>query len=129
MVRAALSDEQDLLNRLREGDAEAFTTLYDRYWRKLFVAATNKLKDAAVAKDASVIKYIDTPSGTKDIAADEGCTALGPEKVKGPVFWDNRTSLNQPKPIRIRANAVPILQFMREIGRNFVSFSGMVASA
>lgn len=37
------SDEHELLERLREGDAGAFTALYNRYWRKLFVAATNKL--------------------------------------------------------------------------------------
>ncbi|NGM61111.1 RNA polymerase sigma-70 factor [Sphingobacterium sp. SGG-5] len=51
MALAPLSDEHNLLEHLREGDRVAFTTLYNRYWRKLFVVATNKLKDPAIAEE------------------------------------------------------------------------------
>ncbi len=51
MTFTLLSEEHNLLEQLREGDKAAFTTLYNRYWRKLFVAATNKLKDPAIAEE------------------------------------------------------------------------------
>lgn len=51
--------DEKLLELAREGDRAAFTELYRRYWKKLFVVAANKLKNAAVAEEL-----------TQDILAD-----------------------------------------------------------
>ncbi|SEM30371.1 Sigma-70 region 2 [bacterium A37T11] len=43
--------DEELLSAIGEGQYTAFTELYNRYWRKLFVVASNKLKDSAVAEE------------------------------------------------------------------------------
>jgi RNA polymerase sigma-70 factor (family 1) len=43
--------DQELTVLLKDGDKNAFTELYDRYWKKLFAVATNKLRDKAVAEE------------------------------------------------------------------------------
>lgn len=45
-----LTDHQ-LLALLRKGDEGAFTMLYDRYWKRLFVIAANKLDHLYVAEE------------------------------------------------------------------------------
>ena len=45
-------DEQVLLDLLANSDEAAFTEIYHRYWRKLFVVAYNRLKEVQVAEDA-----------------------------------------------------------------------------
>lgn len=47
---ANLTDEA-LLELTRSDHRMAFTELYDRYWKKLFVIAANKLKDHPVAEE------------------------------------------------------------------------------
>ncbi|MGX5687846.1 RNA polymerase sigma-70 factor [Arcticibacter tournemirensis] len=51
--------DEKLLELTREDNRAAFTELYERYWKKLFVIAANKLKDIAVAEEL-----------TQDILAD-----------------------------------------------------------
>ena len=51
--------DEKLLELTREDNRVAFTELYERYWKKLFVIAANKLKDIAVAEEL-----------TQDILAD-----------------------------------------------------------
>lgn len=51
--------DEKLLELTREDNRAAFTELYERYWKKLFVIAANKLKNVAVAEEL-----------TQDILAD-----------------------------------------------------------
>ncbi len=43
--------DQELLALLARDDKEAFTELYDRFWKKLFVIAFNRLKEKESAED------------------------------------------------------------------------------
>lgn len=43
--------DQQLLALLKEGDEVAFTELYDRYWKRLFITAANKLSNLWVAEE------------------------------------------------------------------------------
>lgn len=43
--------DQDLLRLLKEGDGKAFTALYNRYWQRLLVVATNKIQDLEEAEE------------------------------------------------------------------------------
>lgn len=47
---ATWNDEQ-LLELTRDDDRAAFTELYHRYWKRLFVVAANKLNDQAIAEE------------------------------------------------------------------------------
>jgi RNA polymerase sigma-70 factor (family 1) len=51
MTRPHLSDDQDLLRRLREGDEEAFNTIYNRYQALLYTYAFKLCKQEDTAKD------------------------------------------------------------------------------
>ncbi|WP_345232486.1 RNA polymerase sigma-70 factor [Olivibacter ginsenosidimutans] len=46
----SFTDEQ-LLEHVQQNSEEAFTELYHRFWKKLFVVAANKLQDKAVAEE------------------------------------------------------------------------------
>ncbi|RBL90324.1 RNA polymerase sigma factor [Chitinophaga flava] len=48
-----MQDQADieLLHRLREGDENAFATIYKRYWKLLFTVAANKLDSLAEAEE------------------------------------------------------------------------------
>jgi RNA polymerase sigma-70 factor (ECF subfamily) len=43
--------DEELVTLLRENSEDAFTALYDRYWKRLFVVAANKLQDLYVAEE------------------------------------------------------------------------------
>jgi RNA polymerase sigma-70 factor (ECF subfamily) len=43
--------DQELTALLKQGDRMAFTELYNRYWKKLFTAAANKIDDLQEAED------------------------------------------------------------------------------
>lgn len=43
--------DEELLQRLRNGDSNAFTILYKRYWKRLFYVAADKLQDLAAAEE------------------------------------------------------------------------------
>ncbi len=43
--------ENELLYLLSQDDAEAFTELYDRFWKKLFALAYNRIKEKEAAED------------------------------------------------------------------------------
>jgi RNA polymerase sigma factor (sigma-70 family) len=43
--------DQDLLLRVRGGDHDAFDTLFDRYWQRMFQSARARLNDSDTAKD------------------------------------------------------------------------------
>jgi len=51
IYQSAQWDDEQLMELTRNGDRAAFTELYQRYWKKLFVVAANKLKDHAVAEE------------------------------------------------------------------------------
>jgi RNA polymerase sigma-70 factor (ECF subfamily) len=44
-------DDQALLDALKQGTATAFTEIYQRYWRKLFVMAYHRLGSRPTAED------------------------------------------------------------------------------
>lgn len=43
--------DEVLVELLRSDDDRAFTELYDRYWKKLFIIAANRIKDLADAEE------------------------------------------------------------------------------
>ena len=43
--------DEELVTLLRENSEDAFTALYDRYWKRLFAVAANKLQDLYVAEE------------------------------------------------------------------------------
>jgi RNA polymerase sigma-70 factor (ECF subfamily) len=43
--------EKELLSLMAQDDKAAFTELYDRFWKKLFVIAFNRIKDKQSAED------------------------------------------------------------------------------
>ena len=43
--------DQDLLQQLMSGSHEAFSIIYQRYWKKVFVFAYDRLKDAKQSQD------------------------------------------------------------------------------
>ena len=51
MKRYYQYDNTALLQLLSESDALAFTEIYDRYWKKLFSIAYNRLQEKALAED------------------------------------------------------------------------------
>lgn len=51
MARYSTHSDQELLDLLKKDDDAAFTEIYNRYWKKLFTAASNKLDDLAEAED------------------------------------------------------------------------------
>lgn len=50
MPNSILTDSQ-LLALLKNGDEIAFTQLYDKYWKRLFVTAANKLNNLYIAEE------------------------------------------------------------------------------
>jgi len=57
-IYTTYSDEE-LTALLKQEDHVAFTELYNRYWRKLFVVAANKLKDNAAAEELAQDIFVD----------------------------------------------------------------------
>lgn len=51
MAQTPLSDEHELLERLRQGDHVAFTRLYGHYWKPMLLVAWNHTKDKELAED------------------------------------------------------------------------------
>jgi RNA polymerase sigma-70 factor (family 1) len=51
MAMYSAHSDQELLDLLKKDDEAAFTEIYNRYWKKLFTAASNKLDDLAEAED------------------------------------------------------------------------------
>ncbi|MBE7170151.1 MAG: RNA polymerase sigma-70 factor [Williamsia sp.] len=47
----ARTDEKELLDLLNQGESRAFTEIYNRYWKKLFTLAANKLDNLAEAEE------------------------------------------------------------------------------
>lgn len=45
------TDENELLDLLNQGESRAFTEIYNRYWKKLFTIAANKLDNLAEAEE------------------------------------------------------------------------------
>jgi len=48
----AARDDDDLMQIFRSGDVQGFNTLFNRYWRSLFVMAKDILEDGDLAQDA-----------------------------------------------------------------------------
>ncbi|HEY0176283.1 MAG TPA: sigma-70 family RNA polymerase sigma factor [Pedobacter sp.] len=50
MAQAGIN-ETELLSRLRLGDANAYSLLYDRYWESLYIQAYKRVNDEEASKD------------------------------------------------------------------------------
>ncbi|UZJ63232.1 RNA polymerase sigma-70 factor [Sphingobacterium sp. KU25419] len=50
-VKLNMHSDDDLIQILKTGSEQAFTELYNRYWKKLFTAAANKLHHLEEAED------------------------------------------------------------------------------
>ena len=51
MASYSLHSDEELVTLLQKGERQAFDEIYDRFWDKLFVTATNRLGDANEAED------------------------------------------------------------------------------
>jgi RNA polymerase sigma-70 factor (family 1) len=59
MSAVLFPSDDELLTQLREGDRNAFTTLYNRYWDKLYAVAYNRLADEYEAEEAVQNIFLD----------------------------------------------------------------------
>jgi len=50
-VKTSRLSDEELIQLLKTGSNAAFTEIYNRYWRKMFTAASNKLHDLEEAED------------------------------------------------------------------------------
>jgi RNA polymerase sigma-70 factor (family 1) len=50
-VKLNMLSDDELIQILKNGEEQAFTELYNRYWKKLFTAAANKLQHLEEAED------------------------------------------------------------------------------
>lgn len=57
-ANSIFSDEQ-LFERLRQGDSHAFTEIYNRYWHKLYLVASNKLNNGFLAQEVVQELFVD----------------------------------------------------------------------
>lgn len=53
MGEISRAEDSDLMERMAQGDATAFSTFYERYWKWIFNAAYKRLENAEAAKDIS----------------------------------------------------------------------------
>ncbi|TDQ11285.1 RNA polymerase sigma factor [Pedobacter metabolipauper] len=44
-------NDEELVQHLKDGDAAAYDLLYEKYWKKLYIQAVNRIKDEEAAKD------------------------------------------------------------------------------
>ena len=51
MLYNASNTHQELLTGLQQGDALAFTEIYNRYWKKVYIIAYNRLSESNQAED------------------------------------------------------------------------------
>lgn len=51
MLDSMQSSDQDLIEALRRGDEQAFTTIYNTYWYRMFLVAYRKLQHREVAEE------------------------------------------------------------------------------
>jgi RNA polymerase sigma-70 factor (family 1) len=51
MAAISTLTDTELLSLLREGNSAAFTEIYNRYWKKLFAVAGNKIRDLNEAEE------------------------------------------------------------------------------
>ncbi|GAA4304840.1 RNA polymerase sigma-70 factor [Aestuariibaculum suncheonense] len=54
-----LSQDSDIVNRLKGGDKKALTELYDSYWKPLFISSYNLLKDKELCEEIIQDVFID----------------------------------------------------------------------
>jgi len=59
MGAVLIPSDNELLSLLKEGDRNAFTTLYNRYWDKLYAVAYNRLADEYEAEEAVQNIFLD----------------------------------------------------------------------
>lgn len=51
MAAYSTFSDEELTSLLKQGDRDAFTAIYHRYWEKLFAIAAHKIKDLSEAED------------------------------------------------------------------------------
>ena len=51
MYNYDILDDKELIVLLQKNDRNAFTEIYNRYWKKLFSVAANKIKDLPEAEE------------------------------------------------------------------------------
>ncbi|MBD0832569.1 RNA polymerase sigma factor [Aestuariibaculum sediminum] len=52
-------DDSDILNRLKKGDKQALTELYNRYWKTLYISSYNLLKNKELCEEIIQDVFID----------------------------------------------------------------------
>src|SRR5207249_4815542 len=52
MLNLPTASDEQLLRLLSEGNSQAFSEIYERYWEKLFISAEKILQNRAAAQDA-----------------------------------------------------------------------------
>lgn len=64
-------EENELLSLMAQDDKAAFTELYDRFWKKLFVIAFNRIKDKQSAEDIVHDVFASLWNNRKEVSIDQ----------------------------------------------------------
>ena len=79
-------DDKSLLHGLNNGDDAAFTEIYNRYWKTLFVIASNKLGDLTEAEELVQDIFLDLWNRRETIVVHSSLSAYLAVSVKYKVF-------------------------------------------
>jgi len=96
--------DNELLSLLKEGDRNAFTTLYNRYWDKLYAVAYNRLADEYEAEEAVQNIFLDLWKRKETITLTHTLSTYLSAAIKYHVF----TRLAQIRREKIRAEQLKI---------------------
>ena len=94
----------ELLSLLKEGDRNAFTTLYNRYWDKLYAVAFNRLADEFEAEEAVQNIFLDLWKRKETITLTHTLSTYLSAAIKYHVF----TRLAQIRREKLRAEQLKI---------------------
>ena len=104
MGAVLIPSDNELLSLLKEGDRNAFTTLYNRYWDKLYAVAFNRLADEFEAEEAVQNIFLDLWKRKETITLTHTLSTYLSAAIKYHVF----TRLAQIRREKIRAEQLKI---------------------
>jgi len=104
MGAVLIPSDNELLSLLKEGDRNAFTTLYNRYWDKLYAVAYNRLADEYEAEEAVQNIFLDLWKRKETITLTHTLSTYLSAAIKYHVF----TRLAQIRREKIRAEQLKI---------------------
>ena len=81
-----LTNEKEVLTRLHNGDKEAFTELYNLYWKKLFSLAAQKLQNLYEAEELVQDIFLDLWKRREELAVEHSLSSYLAASVKYKVI-------------------------------------------